>query len=114
MKAHYLEIVTPDVDEVCRSYQAAMDVEFGEPDPVLGNARTATLPDGSQIGVRAPMRESEEPVIRPYWLVTDIEQAVQAVEKSGGFIAHPPLELPGKGKFAIYIQGNTQHGLWEL
>jgi|GEM_PF-6504719 len=34
MKVHYLEIVTPNVFEVCRSYEAAMDIEFGGPEPV--------------------------------------------------------------------------------
>jgi hypothetical protein len=28
-------------------------------------------------------------------------------------IAHPPLEIPGHGKFAIYFRGGIQHGLWE-
>jgi predicted enzyme related to lactoylglutathione lyase len=114
MKVHYLEIVTPDVDRVCGSYRLSLGIEFGDPDPALGNARTALLPDDSWIGVRAPMHESEQPVIRPYWLVQDIEQAVHAVEENGGIIAHLPMEIPGKGKFAIFIQGNTQHGLWEL
>ena len=29
-------------------------------------------------------------------------------------IAHPPMELPGYGTFAIYIQGGIQFGLWQL
>lgn len=32
----------------------------------------------------------------------------------GAFIALPPLEIPGKGTIAIYIQGNVDHGLWQL
>jgi hypothetical protein len=24
------------------------------------------------------------------------------------------LEIPGKGTFAIYIQGEVDHGLWQL
>ena len=28
--------------------------------------------------------------------------------------AHPPLEIPGHGTFAIYIQGGVHHGLWQL
>jgi predicted enzyme related to lactoylglutathione lyase len=46
--------------------------------------------------------------------VKDIEAAVAAVEAAGGEIAHPPFELPGRGKFAIYFQGGIQHGLWQL
>lgn len=113
MQIHYLEIVTEDVDGVCAAYAAASGLEFGEPDAGLGNARTATLPGGGMVGVRAPLRESEEPVIRPYWLVDDIEAAVAAAVDAGARLAHPPLEIPGHGTFAIYIVGGTQHGLWQ-
>ena len=58
------------------AYAVANGVQFGEPDAGLGNARTAALPGGGLVGVRAPMHESEEPVVRPYWLVDDIEAAV--------------------------------------
>lgn len=113
MQIHYLEIVTQEVDAVCATYAAAHGVQFGKPDPGLGNARTAELPGGGLVGVRAPLRETEEPVVRPYWLVDDIEAAVAAVEEAGGEIAHPPLEIPGHGTFAIYFQGGIQHGVWQ-
>lgn len=114
MKLHYLEIVTSDVDAVCAAYEAALGVIFGTADPLLGGARTAVRPDGSGIGVRGPLRDSEAPVVRPYWLVDDIEAALAAAAKQGAFVAHPPLEIPGKGTFAIYIQGNVDHGLWQM
>jgi predicted enzyme related to lactoylglutathione lyase len=113
MQIHYLEIVTPEVDAVCAVYAAANGVQFGEPDPSLGNARTAALPGGGLVGVRAPMRDSEDPVVRPYWLVDDIEAAVAAAVQAGGEVAHPPMHIPGHGTFAIYIQGAIQHGLWQ-
>lgn len=113
MRIYYLEIVTPDVDAVCAAYAATNGVQFGEPDARLGNARTAALAGGGLVGVRAPMRETEEPVVRPYRLVEDIDAAVAAVVAAGGEIAHPPLEIPGHGTFAIYIQGGIQHGLWQ-
>jgi predicted enzyme related to lactoylglutathione lyase len=113
MQIHYLEIVTKDVDAVCSVYAAATGLQFGEPDARLGNARTATLPGGGLVGVRATMRESEEPVVRPYWLVDDIESAVAAAVDAGGEVAHPPMEIPGHGTFAIYIKGGVDHGLWQ-
>jgi len=113
MRVHYLEIVTEDVDSVCAAYAAANGLAFREPDAALGNARTASLPEGAMVGVRAPMHEAEEPVVRPYWLVDDIEAAVAAVGEAGATIAHPPMELPGRGSFAIYMLGGVQHGLWQ-
>jgi predicted enzyme related to lactoylglutathione lyase len=114
MKVHYLEIVASDVDVVCAAYEATHRIKFGSADPLLGGARTAPLPDGGSIGVRGPLSETEEPTVRPYWLVDDIEAALDAASKEGALVALPPLEIPGKGTFAIYIQGDVDHGLWQL
>jgi hypothetical protein len=114
MQIHYLEIVTHDVAASCVVYEKLHQVKFSKAEPSLGNARTASLACGGIIGVRAPMHDSEEPTIRPYMLVEDIDIAVELVVESGGEIAHPPLEIPGHGKFAIYIQDRIQYGLWQL
>ena len=111
---HYLEIVTQDVDAVCAAYASAHNVRFGEPDAGLGNARTAPLADGGLVGVPAPLRETEEPVVRPYWLVDDIVAALAAVIQAGGAVAVPPMDIPGHGTCAIYLQGGNDHGLWQL
>ncbi len=114
MQVHYLEIVTPDVKATCDALEKLHGVSFSAPEAGLGNARTAALESGGMIGVRAPMHEAEEPVVRPYILVDDIEAAVEAAQAAGGEIALPPTEIPGHGKFAIYMQGGIQHGLWQL
>lgn len=113
MKIHYLEIVTPEVDAVCATYEAAQAISFGDPDPLLGGARTATGRDGTIIGVRGPLRDDEAPIVRPYWLVDDIDAAVSAAAEQGARIALAPLELPGKGRFAILIHGGVDHGFWQ-
>ncbi len=113
MQIRYLEIVTPDVDAVSASYATLHGATFGEPVAALGNARTATLPEGGMVGVRAPMHEGEAPVVRPYVLVDDIEAAAAAAVEAGGEIAHPPMEIPGHGTFAIFVQGGIHHGLWQ-
>lgn len=114
MKVHYLEIVASDIDAVCASYEAVHGVQFNSPDALLGNARTAILPNGTTLGVRGAMSEEEPLVVRPYYLVDDIDKALVAVQACGAGIAHPVLEIPGKGKFAIYTQGMIHHGLWQL
>jgi len=63
--------------------------------------------------VRAPLRETEEPVVRPYWLVDDLEKAIAAAVEAGGELALPPMEIPGYGTCAIYVQGGNDHGLWQ-
>jgi hypothetical protein len=54
IRVQYLEIVTPDVDAVCATYARLHGVNFGEPEPGLGSARTSPLPSGGLLGVRAP------------------------------------------------------------
>lgn len=114
MFIQYLEVVTPDVNATCDALKRLHGVSFGEPDVGFGNARTAALKGGGKIGVRAPMREDEHPVVRPYLLVEDIEAAVKAAQAAGAQVAIPPMEIPGHGMFAIYIQGGIEHGLWKL
>jgi predicted enzyme related to lactoylglutathione lyase len=113
VQIHYLEIVTDAVDAVCAGYEAATGAEFGSAEPGLGGARTAPLLGGGMVGVRAPMRKSETPVARPYWLVDDITSALEAAVEAGAEVAHPVMKIPGHGTFPIYIQGGTEQGLWQ-
>ena len=114
LRVQYLEIVTPSVNETCDALAHAHGVVFSEPIAEFGNARTADLEGGGRIGVRAPLRDTEEPVVRPYVLVDDIEAAVKAAQAAGAKVAMPPMEIPGGGTFSIYILGGIEHGLWQL
>ena len=114
MKLQYLEIVTPDVDMVCETYAQLHEVKFGESDQALGGARVAGMVNGGKIGVRSPLRDTEEPIVRHYLLVENIEASVDAAKKSGAEIALPPMELPGHGTCAIVIQGGIETGFWQL
>ncbi|MEM1221332.1 MAG: hydroxylase [Verrucomicrobiota bacterium] len=114
MNIHYLEIVTPDVDVSVALYSEIHDITFNPADPMLGGAQTAKLPNGGMLGIRSPLRDTEAPVVRPYYLVEDIDQAVTAAAKSGAEIAMMPMEIPGRGKFAIFILGGIETGLWEV
>ena len=114
MKIHYLEIVTPDVDASVASYSKIHGVSFDVAEENLGGARTAKLENGETLGIRAPMRDTETPVVRPYFLVHDIVKAVAAAAESGAEIAMPSTEIPGRGKFAILIHGGIESGLWQV
>src|SRR5262249_36874379 len=113
MQIYYLEIVTKEVDAVCAAYAATNGAQFGKPDAGLGNARTAPLPGGALVGERAPLRETEQPEVRPDWLVNGIEAAVTAAKKAGAVIALPPMNLPGHRTCAICVQGGIDHGFWQ-
>lgn len=113
MSIHYIEIVTNDLDAVCASYERVHGLTFSAPDPDMGQARLARLADGSLIGLRKPLAEHEQPILRTYLEVADIEEAAKTAEASGAMVAYPPTRQGSHGVFAIIIQGDVQHGLWQ-
>ena len=113
MAVHYLEIVSKDMDALTELYQRMHGLSFDPPDPDLGHARVAPQADGSLVGIRKPLAEHEQPIMRTYIAVEDIEQAVREAEESGAMIAYPPNRQGNQGTFAIVIKGDLEHGLWQ-
>ena len=60
------------------------------------------------------MHDAEQPVVRPYTLVEDIDKSVAVAADAGADVALPPMELPGHGKCAVFIHGGVQSGLWQV
>jgi predicted enzyme related to lactoylglutathione lyase len=113
MTVHYLEIVSNDADTLTQLYQRLHGLSFGPPDPDLGEARVATRADGTLVGIRKPLAAHELPIMRTYLAVEDIQRAAGQAEEHGATIAYPPTRQGQRGTFAIVIQGDVQHGLWQ-
>jgi len=113
MRVHYVEIVSRDVAAQCAALEQLHGLSFGGAIADLGNARVAEAPDGSRIGVRAPLAEHEQPIVRTYFEVADIERAAKEAEAAGAVLAYPPTRQGDTGTWAIYILGDVQVGLWE-
>jgi predicted enzyme related to lactoylglutathione lyase len=113
MAVHYLEIVSDDVDALAALYQVMHGLSFGPPDADLGQARVATRADGTLVGIRKPLAAHEQPIVRTYLAVEDIQQAAKKAEENGAVVAYPPTQQGKRGTFAIVIQGGVQHGLWQ-
>ena len=79
-----------DVDALTALYQRMHDLSFASPDADLGQARVATRADGTLVGIRKPLAAHEQPIMRTYLAVEDIQQAVKKAEDSGATIAYPP------------------------
>ncbi len=73
MAVHYLEIVSNDVETLTGLYRRMHGLSFGPPDPDLGEARVATQADGALVGIRKPLAAHEQPIMRTYLAVEDIE-----------------------------------------
>jgi hypothetical protein len=65
------------------------------------------------VGIRKPLAAHEQPIVRTYLEVDDIQRAVKEAEESGAIVAYPPTLQGRRGTFAIVIQGDVQHGLWQ-
>ncbi len=111
---HYLEIVTPDAEAVRDFYGQAHGWQFADAAPELGHAFVATLPNGSLCGIRAPMHDQESPTVRTYIRVDDVNAATETATGLGATMCLPPMELPGRGKIAIYETGGVMQGVWQV
>jgi predicted enzyme related to lactoylglutathione lyase len=65
------------------------------------------------VGIRKPLAAHEQPIVRTYLAVEDIQRAVKKAEDSGAIVAYPPTQQGQRGTFAIVIHGDVQHGLWQ-
>jgi len=65
------------------------------------------------VGIREPLADHEEPVVRSYVAVEDIEAAAKAAEAQGALVAYPPTPQGTYGTFAIVMVDGVQHGLWQ-
>jgi hypothetical protein len=113
MRIHYVEIVSRDVAAQSAALERIHGLSFGPPVADLGQARVAESPDGSLIGVRAPLGEHEKPIIRTYLEVEDIGRAVKDAERAGAMIAYPRTRQGNTGTWAICVLGEVQTGLWQ-
>src|SRR5512134_1371145 len=104
-RIHYLEFVCRDVDAQCAAWERIHGLSFGPAVADLGQARVAEASDGSLIGVRAPLAEHEQPIIRTYLEVEDIARAVKEAEAAGAVVAYPPTRQGDTGTWAIYVLG---------
>jgi len=113
MQVHYIEIVSKNVDKQCNALEQVHGLSFGPEVQDLGRAKVAKNANGVLIGVRAPLAEHEQTIVRVYVAVDDITKAVKAVESAGAVIAYPPTKQGETGTWAIYILDGVQHGLWQ-
>ncbi len=104
MAVHYLEIVSDDVDMLVGLYQHAHDLSFGPPDPDLGQARVATQSDGTLVGIRKRLAAHEQPIMRAYLEVKDIQQATKKPRSPARRL---PIPQPGRATTAPLQSSET-------
>ena len=113
MQVHYVEIVSKTVEKQCKALEQVHGLSFGPEVQDLGRAKVAETVKGTMIGVRAPLAEHEQPIVRTYFAVDDITKAVKEAAAAGAVIAYPPTKQGETGTWAIYILDDIQYGLWQ-
>lgn len=110
---YFFEIVAEDAEAARDFYATNFGYVFGDVVPEFGGSYVAHLPEGSMISIRASMHEMETPIVRIYLRVADVHAATAKAEAAGATILLPPMEIPGRGQFAIYQQSGIQQGIWQ-
>lgn len=113
MQPHYIEIVSESADKQRAMLESVHGLSFGPEDQNLGLARVANTADGLLVGVRAPLAEHEQAIVRVYYAVDDIAKAVEVAEAAGAMLAYPPTKQGETGTWAVYILDGIQYGLWQ-
>ncbi len=60
------------------------------------------------------MHDQEKPTVRTYLRVADIDAAVKRASQLGATVPLEPVDIPGRGKIAIYVLGGIEQGLWQV
>ena len=60
------------------------------------------------------MHEQEQPTVRSYVRVADLESSTEIAEESGAPVILGSMEIPGRGRIAIYMYGGIEQGIWQL
>jgi predicted enzyme related to lactoylglutathione lyase len=61
-----------------------------------------------------PDARAKKAIVRTYLRVADIDTAVKRAAELGATIALDPMEIPGRGRVAIYFLGGIEQGLWQV
>ncbi len=108
---HYIEHVSVDPAAAIQTLEAT-GWRFGEPKEELGGARIAER-RGLIVAVRGELTPGEAPVMRAYTRVADLDAAYNAALAAGATDMLSSMEIPGRGRIAIYGIGGLEMGLWQ-
>lgn len=60
------------------------------------------------------MSDQEDPIVRTYLRVAGIDAAVKQAAQLEATVALEPVEIPGRGRIAVYFLGGIEQGLWQV
>jgi predicted enzyme related to lactoylglutathione lyase len=109
----WVDIGTPDLEGAIAFYSALFGwlIEVG--DPEMGRYSMATI-DGKVVAALADQQQPGPPWWATYISVDDIDDVVARVEKAGGSVIVPVMEIPEAGRMAVAMDaGGAAISFWE-
>lgn len=108
----YLEFTVTDLDRARRFYSEAFGWTFNDYGPRYAGIRNPEGADAPEVGGLALGEEVRAggPFVLLY--STDLEQSIEAVEKSGGRVVQGPYAFPGGRRFHFTDPSGNELGVW--
>jgi uncharacterized protein len=109
----FFELASEDPSGTRRFLESAFGWNFRETPMPQGRYLSFTIPGGGQGGVRAT-QPTESPSTLSYVRVPDLRRALDAVEKAGGTIVLPRVDVPDMGSFFWFkVPGGPVLACWQ-
>ncbi len=94
----FVELATTDLGATRLFLEKAFDWKFQSTPMPSGEYLTYRTPDGGRGGVRSTQPQ-EVPSSLSYFRVGDLEEALQRIQRAGGTIVLPRVDVPRMGSF---------------
>lgn len=110
----WIDLNTSDAERARPFYTALFGWEYEDGGPEYGGY-AQILKDGHQIGGLMPHQGDGPPdTWSVYLAVTDVNAAAARVATAGGTVVVEPMEIPGMGKFAFFVDpAGGAIGAWQ-
>ncbi|MCI4318315.1 MAG: hypothetical protein L3J96_07230 [Thermoplasmata archaeon] len=109
----FTEMASDDPAATQRFLQRAFRWKFRSVAMPQGEYRSFEIPGGGRGGIR-PTQPTESPSSLSYIRVEDLARALASVERAGGTVVLPRVEVPGMGSFFWFkIPGGPILACWQ-
>lgn len=101
----YVDIGSPDPDATGAFYSALLGWTVEDLGPDAGGYRMARI-DGADVAGIGPQQAPGPPFWTTYVSVDDVDATAKKVEAAGGSVLAPPMDIPGGGRIAVFMDPN--------
>jgi predicted enzyme related to lactoylglutathione lyase len=101
----YVDIGSPDPAATAAFYSALFGWSVDDLGPDAGGYRMARI-EGDDVAGIGPQQSPGPPYWTTYFTVDDVDLTAKKVESAGGSVLAPPMDIPGGGRIAVFMDVN--------